>query len=86
MEGKFISPLEMYLPGLVPRPVRDAHFQMVLPLKWADESERPMCIHFAGTGDHVRTYRISNSFLNANQVSYHKCSIIGGDAISWQSH
>lgn len=43
----------MLLPGLVPEDVQDAYFQMVLPLKWAS-NYKPICIHLAGTGDHVR--------------------------------
>lgn len=53
IEGKFITPLELYVPGLVPKECQKAHFQMLLPLKWADESYKPVCVQFAGTGDHV---------------------------------
>lgn len=52
LEGKFKTPLEIYLPGLVPDVVQNAHFQILLPLKWNDERYKPMCIHLAGTGDH----------------------------------
>lgn len=52
LEGKFKTPLEIYLPGLVPDVVQNAHFQILLPLKWNDERFKPMCIHLAGTGDH----------------------------------
>lgn len=52
LEGKFKTPLEIYLPGLVPDVVQHAHFQILLPLKWNDERYKPMCIHLAGTGDH----------------------------------
>uniref|UniRef100_A0AAG5CXB4 Protein ABHD18 n=1 Tax=Anopheles atroparvus TaxID=41427 RepID=A0AAG5CXB4_ANOAO len=52
LEGKFITPLEIYLPGLVPDVAQNAHFQIVLPLKWNDERFKPICIHLAGTGDH----------------------------------
>lgn len=48
-----MSPLELYLPGLVPKAAKDAHFQMLLPLTWPDENFKPVCVHFAGTGDHV---------------------------------
>lgn len=54
IEGKFLTPLELYLPGLVPEAARHAYFQMLLPLRWQDERFKPVCIHFAGTGDHVR--------------------------------
>lgn len=52
LEGKFVTPLEIYLPGLVPDVVQNAHFQILLPHKWNDERFKPMCIHLAGTGDH----------------------------------
>ncbi|XP_058062145.1 protein ABHD18 [Anopheles bellator] len=52
LEGKFITPLEIYMPGLVPDVAQNAHFQIVLPLKWNDERFKPICIHLAGTGDH----------------------------------
>ncbi|ETN58789.1 hypothetical protein AND_009626 [Anopheles darlingi] len=52
IEGKFITPLEIYMPGLVPDVAQQAHFQVVLPLKWNDERYKPICIHLAGTGDH----------------------------------
>lgn len=54
LEGKFLTPFEIYLPGLVPQIAQDAHFQIILPLKWRDEAFKPMCVHLAGTGDHVR--------------------------------
>lgn len=53
MEGKFISPLELHLPGVVPKAAQEAHFQVILPKKWREEKFKPMCIHLAGTGDHV---------------------------------
>lgn len=53
IEGKFLSPLELFLPGLVPEAAKDAHFQIILPNKWQDEDYKPMCLHLAGTGDHV---------------------------------
>jgi len=29
-------------------------FQMILPKVWPDSRKRPVCVHLAGTGDHVR--------------------------------
>ncbi|XP_050069320.1 protein ABHD18 [Anopheles maculipalpis] len=52
LEGKFLSPLEIYMPGLVPDVAQNAHFQILLPLRWNDERYKPICIHLAGTGDH----------------------------------
>ena len=31
-------------------------FQMVLPVKWQDAHLKPVCIHLAGTGDHVSNF------------------------------
>lgn len=53
IEGKFISPFELYLPGLVPEEAKDANFQMILPKKWKEDDYKPVCLHLAGTGDHV---------------------------------
>lgn len=53
IEGRFLTPMELYLPGLVPKESLDAHFQLILPLKWKDENYKPICVHLAGTGDHV---------------------------------
>lgn len=53
IEGKFLTPMEIFLPGLVPKESLTAHFQMILPLKWNDEKYKPICIHLAGTGDQV---------------------------------
>lgn len=48
-----MTPMEFHLPGLVPKESIDAHFQMILPLKWKNEKYKPICVHLAGTGDHV---------------------------------
>lgn len=71
IEGKFLSPFDLYLPGLMPEVAKDAHFQMILPKKWKDEDYKPVCLHLAGTGDHVifnliddiETNRIINCFI-----------------------
>lgn len=52
LEGKFLTPLELHLPGIVPKAAQDANFQVLLPNKWTQRM-KPMCIHLAGTGDHV---------------------------------
>lgn len=52
LEGYFLSPLEKYLPGIVPEIVQKAHFQILLPLHWPDPQSKPVCLHLAGTGDH----------------------------------
>ncbi|KAG5672674.1 hypothetical protein PVAND_002785 [Polypedilum vanderplanki] len=52
IEGKFFTPMELHLPGLVPQAAKHAHFQMILPNKWPEENYKPVCLHLAGTGDH----------------------------------
>lgn len=59
LEGKFMSPLELHLPGVVPKAAQEAHFQVILPKKWKEEKFKPMCIHLAGTGDHVCIVSVS---------------------------
>lgn len=52
-EGYFITPLERYLPGIVPKIAQKAHFQALLPIHWPEKHCKPVCLHLAGTGDHV---------------------------------
>ncbi|XP_057706559.1 protein ABHD18 [Corythoichthys intestinalis] len=49
-DGVFISPLEHFVPGILPTEAVKARFQFIVPKKW--QSNRPVCIHLAGTGDH----------------------------------
>ncbi|XP_064417132.1 protein ABHD18 [Latimeria chalumnae] len=51
LDGHFISPLEQYLPGIMPTESVKARFQFILPKEWKGKY-RPVCIHLAGTGDH----------------------------------
>lgn len=55
IEGKFFTPMELHLPGLVPEAAQNAHFQMILPNKWPEQDYKPVCLHLAGTGDHVNS-------------------------------
>ena len=43
-----------YLGDIIPPEARMANFQMVLPKKWPNAKIKPIVIHLAGTGDHVR--------------------------------
>ncbi|CAG9791485.1 unnamed protein product [Diatraea saccharalis] len=52
LEGYFITPLERYLPGIVPEIAQKAHFQVILPVHWPEPTCKPVCLHLAGTGDH----------------------------------
>lgn len=56
LEGHFRSPFDVQLPGIVPEEVKRAHFQVVLPKVWKEGRYKPVCLHLAGTGDHVRPY------------------------------
>lgn len=77
--------MELFLPGVVPPESRRSHFQLVLPLKWKDEKYKPICMHFAGTGDHVRNHRKCLSiFIQINLECFR--SFFGGDGILWQNH
>ncbi|XP_037118760.1 protein ABHD18-like isoform X2 [Syngnathus acus] len=49
-DGVFISPLEHLVPGILPTEAVKARFQFIVPKRW--QSNRPVCIHLAGTGDH----------------------------------
>ena len=37
----------------MPDKTKMAYFQMVLPSKWNSHKIKPICLHLAGTGDHV---------------------------------
>ncbi|KAJ0173091.1 hypothetical protein K1T71_011267 [Dendrolimus kikuchii] len=52
LEGYFLTPLERYLPGIVPEIAQKAHFQALLPVHWPEKGCKPVCLHLAGTGDH----------------------------------
>ncbi|CAK1590324.1 unnamed protein product [Parnassius mnemosyne] len=52
VEGYFLTPLEKYLPGIVPEIAQKAHFQALLPVHWPEPGCKPVCLHLAGTGDH----------------------------------
>jgi len=41
------------MPGVVPEAAQKAYFQLLIPNKWINEEHKPICIHLAGTGDHV---------------------------------
>lgn len=51
IHGHFLSPFVHHLPGIMPKEVQTARFQMILPKKWSGEL-KPVCLHLAGTGDH----------------------------------
>jgi len=53
IEGHFKSPFADYLPHLLPPESQTAYFQAILPLKEANQGRlKPICIQYAGTGDH----------------------------------
>lgn len=52
LEGYLMTPLMQHLPGIVPKEVEKASFQMIFPMQWKHNKLRPVCIHLAGTGDH----------------------------------
>lgn len=70
LEGKFVTPFEKYLPGIVPEESKDAHFQIMLPTKWKDPTYKPMCIQLAGTGDHVRNCVANFSIFHLMLASF----------------
>ncbi|XP_060707351.1 protein ABHD18 [Hemiscyllium ocellatum] len=51
MDGHFVSPLDHYLPGIMPAESIKARFQFIVPKEWKSKY-RPVCVHLAGTGDH----------------------------------
>lgn len=84
LEGKFQTPFEKYLPGIVPEESKDAHFQIMLPTKWQDPTYKPICIQLAGTGDHVSNCVVLFSIFHLNFDLWFSTS--GSEEISLQSH
>ncbi|XP_035404196.1 protein ABHD18 isoform X2 [Cygnus atratus] len=59
LEGHFISPLAHYVPGILPVESLVARFQFIIPRRW-NSRHRPVCIHLAGTGDHMASLAVTN--------------------------
>ncbi|KAG8003757.1 Protein ABHD18, partial [Nibea albiflora] len=57
-DGFLISPLEHLVPGILPPEAVKARFQFVVPKRW--QKNRPVCIHLAGTGDHMASLAVTN--------------------------
>lgn len=53
-EGHFTSPMVTHAAHLLPPEAQVAKFQLLLPKQWPHQKLRPLVIHLAGTGDHVR--------------------------------
>ncbi|KAH3832402.1 hypothetical protein DPMN_105688, partial [Dreissena polymorpha] len=51
LEGHFLCPVNEHCPGIMPKEVETARFEMLLPNKWKTDLH-PMCLHMGGTGDH----------------------------------
>lgn len=84
LEGKFISPFAKCIPGIVPEESVEANFQILLPNKWLDPTYKPMCIHLAGTGDHVSVLIFSaDSAKSHNLVLI--CSTFGSGGTWWRN-
>ncbi|XP_025084839.1 LOW QUALITY PROTEIN: protein ABHD18-like [Pomacea canaliculata] len=49
--GHFLSPFTHHMPGIMPKEVETARFQVILPMQWK-HTLKPVCLHLAGTGDH----------------------------------
>nr|KAF6400164.1 abhydrolase domain containing 18 [Rousettus aegyptiacus] len=55
LDGHFVSPMAHYVPDIMPIESVIARFQFIVPKEW-NSKYRPVCIHLAGTGDHVKLY------------------------------
>ena len=40
----------------MPDETKVAYFQMILPKHWESQKIKPVCLHLAGTGDHVSIF------------------------------
>ncbi|KAM7331138.1 hypothetical protein ACRRTK_010327 [Alexandromys fortis] len=59
LDGHFVSPMAHYVPGIMPIESVIARFQFIVPKEW-NSRYRPVCIHLAGTGDHMASLAVSN--------------------------
>ncbi|KAK4471442.1 hypothetical protein MN116_004870 [Schistosoma mekongi] len=64
IEGSFLSPFDSVIPNALTGNNKIARFQMIIPKIWST-NYRPICVHFAGTGDHNYFRR---RFLLANRL------------------
>lgn len=69
LEGHFRSPLDVHLPDIMPEEVKKAHFQIILPTTWQEENYKPVCLHLAGTGDHVSKICIGRLIVIFQNIS-----------------
>lgn len=53
IEGRFWTPFRLHLPEVLVPEIQQVFFQLVIPKKWESDNYHPLCIHLAGTGDHV---------------------------------
>ncbi|XP_023073347.1 protein ABHD18 isoform X4 [Piliocolobus tephrosceles] len=59
LDGHFVSPMAHYVPDIMPIESVIARFQFIVPKEWSSKY-RPVCIHLAGTGDHMASLAVSN--------------------------
>nr|XP_013015743.1 protein ABHD18 isoform X2 [Cavia porcellus] len=59
LDGHFVSPMAHYVPDIMPIESVIARFQFIVPKEW-NNKYRPVCIHLAGTGDHMASLAVSN--------------------------
>ncbi|XP_032148218.1 protein ABHD18 isoform X5 [Sapajus apella] len=59
LDGHFVSPMAHYVPDIMPIESIIARFQFIVPKEW-NSKYRPVCIHLAGTGDHMASLAVSN--------------------------
>ncbi|CAK6979934.1 protein ABHD18 [Scomber scombrus] len=79
-DGFFISPLEQLVPGILPPESVKARFQFIVPKRW--QKNRPVCIHLAGTGDHLlHGYRKPKDQLRSSLKNVSDLLVMGGALI-----
>lgn len=54
----------------MPTEAINAHFQLVLPRKWHSHKIKPICLHHAGTGDHVSQFNFDSKVNLHGPTSY----------------
>lgn len=47
----------------MPEETKTSYFQLILPRRWSSHKAQPVCLHLAGTGDHVCSFSLMTSFF-----------------------
>ncbi|KAM7537365.1 hypothetical protein Aperf_G00000077519 [Anoplocephala perfoliata] len=96
IEGSFVSPMEDFIPNAMCAKNRISRFQMIIPKTWKSQ-HRPVCLHYAGTSDHVTSNSpliidlsliidAANKSFRGSGLNYLSDLFVMGGALILESH